>query len=197
MKKMLFTALAAALFFTACNTQSDNTKTEEVAPTEAAQTAPISDKIVYLQMSKILSDCDLAQTEGKVLEEKNRKTQESLARRERNLQNEANQLQEKYQKGLMTTADAQKKQQSLERRAQSLQASAQKELQALEEENNVFGNRMKDLVDRAVEEINAEKHYKFILEASLVVHADPALDITTEVLAKVNELYAADKKSNK
>ena len=93
--------------------------------------------------------------------------------------------------------DAQAKQNSIEQRAAAYQNSAQKEAQALDEENYVFTNRAQDLLQRAVEAINADKKYRLIINASALIDADTTLNITPAVLAKVNELYAAEKKENK
>ena len=100
-------------------------------------------------------------------------------------------------KGLITTNDAQAQQQSIEKRVASYQSSAQKEAQALDEENYVFTNRAQDLLHRAVQEINGDKKYKLIINATALIDADSTLNITPAVLAKVNELYAADKKAVK
>lgn len=192
MKKTLFTALVAAIALTACGTKTAET-TVATAAAEAA--APGAGDIVYVQVEAVLAQCDLFTQEGAPLQEKTQKAQKSWAQREQNLQAEAAQLQEKYQKGLITTNDAQTKQQSIEQRAVSYQNSAQKEARALEEENYVFTNRAQDLLQRAVDALNADKKYKLILNASALIDADTTLNITPAVLAKVNELYAADKKS--
>ena len=52
---------------------------------------------------------------------------------------------------------------------------------------------MQDLLIRAVQAVNAEKKYKMVLNASALLDADMALDISDAVLAKFNELYAAEK----
>ena len=57
--------------------------------------------------------------------------------------------------------------------------------------------RFEGVIHRAVQELNADKKYKLILNATSLVDADSLLDITPLVLAKVNELYAADKKADK
>ena len=129
------------------------------------------------------------------LQAKNEKTQKSLAEKEQKLQNEMVQLQEKYQKGLITTIEAQRKEQDIQKRVASYQETAQKQLRALEEENIVFQNRMGDLMQRAIDELNADGAYKMIVNASALLDASADLDITELVLAKVNELYAADKAS--
>lgn len=194
MKKTLFT-LATALCMMACGTKSAETTGENADATAAAQQA--AGEIAYVQVEAVLAQCDLYKNEGTALQEKTEKAQKSWAQRERNLQAEAAQLQEKYQKGLITTADAQAQQQSIEKRVAAYQSSAQKEAQTLDEENYVFTNRAQDLLQRAVQEINADKKYKLIVNASALIDADTTLNITPAVLAKVNELYAADRKAAK
>lgn len=194
MKKTLFPALAAALVLAACGTKTAE-QTRDAAEAVAQQV--VSSDIAYVQVEAVLAQCDLYKTEGVALQEKTEKAQKSWAQREKGLQAEAAQLQEKYQKGLITSRDAQSQQESIQKRAESYQANAQKEAQTLDEENYVFTNRAQDLLQRAVQEINAGKKYKLIINATALIDADTTLNITPAVLAKVNELYAADKKAEK
>lgn len=193
MKKMLFTALVAACAMTACGTKT----TETAAAAEEVTREIGSSDIAYVQVEAVLAQCDLFLNEGKALQEKTQKAQKSWAQKEQNLQSEAAQLQEKYQKGLITTNDAQAQQQSIGKRVAAYQSSAQKEAQALDEENYVFTNRAQDLLHRAVQDINADKKYKMIVNSTALIDADTTLNITPAVLAKVNELYAADQKAEK
>ena len=194
MKKTLFPALAAALVLAACGTKT--TGQAEVAAEAAAQQVVSSD-IAYVQVEAVLAQCDLYKNEGVALQEKTEKAQKSWAQREQNLQAEAAQLQQKYEKGLITSRDAQAQQESLLKRAAAYQNNAQKEAQSLDEENYVFTNRAQDLIHRAVQELSADKKYKLILNATALIGADSTLNITPAVLQKVNELYAADKKAEK
>lgn len=194
MKKTLFPALAAALILAACGTKTaEQTEASGETPTQKV----ISSDIAYIQVEAVLAQCDLYQKEGVALQEKTQKAQKSWAQREKNLQAEAAQLQEKYEKGLITTRDAQAQQESIQKKVASYQANAQKEAQTLDEENFVFSNRAQDLLHRAVKEINADGKYKLIINASALIDADSTLDITPAILAKVNELYAADQKEAK
>ena len=193
MKKMLFTALVAACAMTACGTKT----TETAAAAEEATREIGSSDIAYVQVEAVLAQCDLFLNEGKALQEKTQKAQKSWAQREQNLQAEAAQLQQKYEKGLITSRDAQAQQESIQKKVASYQSNAQKEAQTLDEENYVFTNRAQDLLHRAVQEINSGKKYKLILNASALIDADTTLNITPAVLAKVNELYAADQKNVK
>ena len=121
------------------------------------------------------------------------------------MQNDAVKLQQDYEKGLITTLNAQqkgeelaKKEQSIQTRMNTLQSTVQKEgeqlakdEQALAEEQLVIMNRFQELTRKALEEINADKRYKMILNATSVIDADPTLDISSLVLKKVDELYEA------
>ena len=190
MKKIFMFALAMACALTACSTQQG---AQGEAAEGAAREIGGSD-IAYVQVEAVLAQCDLYQKEGVALQEKTQKAQESWAKKERSLQAEAAALQEKYEKGLITTRDAQAKQESIQKRAASFQAATQKEAQTLDEENVVFTNRAQDLLRRAVDAVNADKKYKLIINASALIDADTTLDITPAILAKVNELYAAEAK---
>ena len=192
MKKVLFAALAL-VFAASCNTAPKTTTTDAAE----AKTEVTSADIVFVRTDAVFAESEIFKTEGVALQAKNEKTQKSLAEKEQKLQNEMIKLQESYQKGLITTIEAQRKEQDLQKRAAEYQESAQKQLRALEEENIVFQNRMADLMQRAIREINAEGAYKMIVNATALLDASEQLDITSIVLAKVDEIYAADKASSK
>lgn len=187
MKKTLFAAIVAAMAFVGCAQKSQS----DVQVAEGASVG--ASDIAFVQVEAVLAQSDLYLNEGKALEERTQKAQQEWARKQQGLQYEMNQLQEKYQKGLITTLDAQKKQESLQRRAANLENTIQQEGSALEEENVVFSNRAQDLMRRAVSQVNADKKYKLIVNASALIDADTTLDITSTVLEAVNRLYAEEK----
>ena len=191
--KRIFIAALAFLAIVGCKENKQNTETTEQAATEVVTEGDLA----FVNVDYVLAESDIFQTEGIALRDKTEKTQQKWAKKEQNLQNEINQLAEKYQKGLITTRNAQEKEQELQKRAVSMQTAAQKEGKELEEESIVFQNRMNDLLMRAVQEINADKKYKMIVAATALLDADESLNLTEKVLAKVNELYAAEKASSK
>ncbi|MFI3281603.1 MAG: OmpH family outer membrane protein [Rikenellaceae bacterium] len=193
MKRFFIFASLAVLSLVACNT-APSAQTAEGQTSEVA--APSGD-VAYVRSEMVISGSELFLTEGVALRTKSEKAQASWAKSEQGFQYEASQLQEKYQKGLITTANAQKQQESIEKRMRTFQTNAQKEAQTLEEENYVFTNRAQDLFRRAVSQLNADQKYKMILDASLVIDADSTLDLSDQVLAIVNELYAAEKQEAK
>ena len=193
MKKVLFAAVAL-IFAVSCNTASN--KSTSATEAEAKSEVAASD-LAFVRTDAVFAESEIFKTEGTALQSKNEKTQKSLAEKEQKLQNEMVQLQEKYQKGLITTIEAQRKEQDIQKRVAAYQENAQKQLRALEEENMVFQNRMADLMQRAINEINADGAYKMIVNATALLDASDDLDITSIVLDKVNELYAADKNASK
>lgn len=193
MKKILYATFAAALAMTSCGNNPQPEASAAAAETETQTVA--SGELAYVQVEAVMAQCDLFLKEGKALQEKTQKTQSSWAQKEQSLQGEMARLQEKYQKGLITTYDAQNEQRKIEQKIQNYQSAAQKEAQTLEEENFVFTNRAQDLLRRAVQEVNADRKYRMIVDAKALLDADTTLDITKSILAKVNELYAADQKA--
>lgn len=193
MKRLFIYAFVAALSLTACNT-TPATQSESSCDSSKGS---VNGDIAYVRSEYVLSESELFKTEGEALRAKSEKTQAAWAKSEQGFQYEANQLQEKYQKGLITSANAQKQQASIESRVKTYQTNAQKEAQAMEEENYVFTNRAQDLFRRAVSQLNENKDYKLILNASAIIDADTLLDLSDQVLTIINELYAAEQAETK
>ena len=191
--KRIFIAALAFLAIVGCKENKQNTETTEQTATEVVTGGDLA----FVNVDYVLAESDIFKTEGIALRDKTEKTQQKWMKKEQALQTEMQQLAEKYQKGLITTRNAQEKEQELQKRAASLQSAAQKEGKELEEESIVFQNRMNDLLMRAVQDINADKKYKMIVAATALLDADESLNLTEKVLAKVNELYAAEKASSK
>ena len=131
------------------------------------------------------------------------KQEQALAEQYNKLQAEAAKLQDDFNRGLITSIEATRKQEDIQKRGAELQgrmadydkqvqqqaADFQKEEQVLAEEQNVVINRFQKLLRDALDEINADKRYKMIVNAVSVVDADPSLNISSIVLTKVDELY--------
>ena len=58
-------------------------------------------------------------------------------------------------------------------------------------------DQVTEILNRAIDEINADGAYKMIVNATALLDAADELDITSIVLDKVNALYAADKAAAK
>ena len=222
MKKSLLSILAIALMMVACGGSKSEAKVEveSAEPTDVQGVECVaSGDVVFIDLDYIMATSKFYAAEGIALEtkmqnfqQKSITVQEGWAKKEQNLANEYNKLQaeaakleEDYAKGLITTLNAQKKQEEIQTKANSIQAKMnnfqttvqtegqelQKEEQALSEEQVVLMNRFKELASKAIDEINADRRYKMIINAVSVVDADPALNISDLVLERVNTLYEA------
>ena len=188
MKKTFFAAIVAALFAVGCTNNA--AQTTEGAAEQATIT---SSDIAFVKADSLLVMSDIYLTEGVALQKKLEAAQQSWAKKEQGFQYEAAQLQEKYQKGLITTLKAQETEENLNKRLQNYQQSMQKEAAVLDEENFVLQNRINMLVAEAIEEINKDGKYKLILNSTALLDGAQALDITKDLLKIVNEKYAAEK----
>ena len=154
----------AALAFLALVGCKENKQKADATEQTAVESVTEGD-LAYVNVDYVLAESEIFKTEGIALRDKTEKTQQKWA----------------------------KKEQELQKRAASMQTAAQKEGKELEEESIVFQNRMNDLLMRAVQEINADKKFKMIVQASALLDAEESLNISEQVLAKVNELYKAEK----
>ena len=192
MKKTFIAAVVAALFAVGCTNNA--AKTTEGA---AEQTAITSSDIAFVKADSLLIMSDIYQTEGVALQKKLETAQQSWAKKEQGFQYEAAQLQEKYQKGLITSIKAAETEENLNKRIQNYQQSMQKEAAVLDEENFVLNNRISALVAEAIAEINKDGKYKLIINSTALLDGASALDITKDLLKIVNEKYAAEKAAAK
>ena len=220
--KKAFLYLFAATVMTACVGAQNNEQVAVVEGenTESAVEVVASGDVVFVDLEYIMASSKLFAAEGTTLEEKMQAfeqkmvtTQEGWAKKEQGLaaeynklQSDAAKLQEEYAKGLITTINAQKKQEELQRKGESIQSrmnafqtavqtetvTLQGEEQQLAEEQMVLMNKFQDLSRRAINELNADKRYKMIVNAVSVVDADASLNISDIVLKRVDELYTAD-----
>jgi outer membrane protein len=224
MKKVMLFAATASLMFAACG--GDKAKSEQQEGADVAANgvvelptdAPVvSGDVVYIDIDYTMMASKLYQKEGKVFEQKMAdyrkkveaaqialaKQEQALAEQYNKLQAEAAKLQDDFNRGLITSIEATRKQEDIQKRGAELQgrmadydkqvqqqaADFQKEEQVLVEEQNVVINRFQKLLRDALDEINADKRYKMIVNAVSVVDADPSLNISSIVLTKVDELY--------
>ncbi len=222
MKKSLLFALAAVAMLSACNNAEEgdkntgNTTASDLTEVRTVECVASGD-VVYVHLDSVLNMSKLYAKEGEALNAKVQdfqqrlaSAQQSWAQREQNLaaeynklQNDAVKLQQDYEKGLITTLNAQQKseelatkEQSIQSRMNSLQSTVQSESQtlaaeeqALAEEQMVVMNRFNTLLRQAIGEINADKRYKMIIDGMTVIDSDPTLNISSLVLQKVDELY--------
>lgn len=191
MKKVF---IAASLAILAASCAAPESATTQSATTSTQPSACSSEcSLAYVNVDLVLSQSDIFTEEGLPLQKRSETAQREWSQKEQALQSDLAKLQQKYQSGLITSANAQKEQASIESRAQAFQTSVQQQMATLEEENIVFANRTQEMIRKAIESINEGKKYKMIINASALIDADTTLNITNVVLEELNKIYKAEK----
>ena len=197
MKKIsliLSAALLAGLLFTGCN----NTATTAPADT-AADTTAVAGSIVFFNIDKVVENYDMANDLRSVVETKVSGIQSEIDRRGNKLQKDANDFQNKMDKGLLTTSVANAQYQKLQQQQNDYQQYVVRKQQEMQEEQQVMLNQIMNAIAEYVQAYNATKQYALVLTTSgdilpaPVVTGSAALDITDEILAGLNAEYVKTK----
>ncbi len=189
-------SVAVAAIICACNA-TGNTSTQAANTAEAGATAA-QGSIVYIQLDSLINQYDMFNDLRSELENKAQAIQDDLTKKGRSFESAAKDFQTKIEKGLLTRSQAEEQQQRLAERQQNLQNLSQQKQYELAEEEAVMSRRVMDAVQTFLTKYNQEKGYAMIITSSAatntVIAANPALDITQDVLTGLNNEYIKSKK---
>ncbi len=201
MKKTLLVLGAAAMmaFAVSCKQNSATSSTE----TAAADTTATAGSIVFFNMDKVMEGYDMANDLNSVFETKANGIQAEIDRRGKKLEKDANDFQNKVDKGLLTSSVAQVQYQKLQQQQQDYQQYAVRKQQEMAEEQQVMMNNIADAIAQYVQAYNEEHQYAMILATAGNILSTPvvcglsSLDITEELLAGLNAEYIKTKEATK
>ena len=170
--------------------------TEAQAEGNATEVAASKGSIVYIDLDRILMEYDMANDLRSVVETKVQNIQAEVTRRGKKLENDVIEFQNKIDKGLLTRTNAEVQSQKLQQQELEFNNYAAQKEQEVQEEQVVMMNQLGDAIQTFIAKYNEQKQYAMILTNSggaPVLVADPALDITDDVLAGLNEEYIKSK----
>ncbi len=176
----------------ACN----QNKTADKPAASTAATVDSKETIVYINSDTLLSKYDYTKDMNKRLEEKGKASQSDLQAKGQAFQRQV----AEYQKNAATLPADQRQttEQQLQRKQQELQGyqqNATAEFQNLQATENT---KQYDKIADFTKAYAKEKGYKLVLLYSkaspVVLYGDPSMDVTADVLKKLNEAYAKEKK---
>ena len=188
--------IAAVTFGTLFLTQ--NSKPSSADGGESTEITANAGDIVYVNLDQIIMGYDFASDLRATVEVKVQKIQEEVQRRGKKFEKDYNTWMEKVNKGLITRSVAESQQAKLQKQQEELAQYAAQQEQIIQEEEIVMMNQIGDAIKTFLDSYNAEKGYAMILTnngGAPVITADPGLDITEDVLTKLNEEYIATKNS--
>ncbi|MBR2225021.1 MAG: OmpH family outer membrane protein [Bacteroidales bacterium] len=187
-------ALMAGFALTGCNNTANT-----AAPATQTDTTAAAGSIVFFNIDKVVENYDMANDLRSVVETKVSGIQSEIDRRGNKLQKDANDFQNKMDKGLLTSSVANAQYQKLQQQQNDYQQYAVRKQQEMAEEQQVMLNQIMNAISEFVQAYNAEKQYALILTTSgdilpaPVVTGSAALDITDEILAGLNAEYVKTK----
>ncbi|MBQ8420697.1 MAG: OmpH family outer membrane protein [Bacteroidales bacterium] len=189
-------SLVAVAVFGILSLTKDGKKAEASAEGGATEVTASKGDIVYVDLDRILMEYDMANDLRSVVETKVQSIQAEVNRKGKKLENDVKAFQEKIDKGLMTRSVAEVQGQKLQQQEVDFNNYAAQKQQEINEEQVVMMNQLGDAIQTFINKYNEEKQYAMILTNSggaPVITADPALDITDDVLAGLNEEYIKSK----
>ena len=202
MKKIILGIIATAginaiLTLSGCNNNSTP------AANEAGESTAVAGSIVYFNLDRVINEYDMANDLRSVAETKFNSINQEVNRRGTKLEKDSKAFQDKINKGLMTQSVAEIQYKKLQDQQNSFNQYAAQKQQEIAEEQQVMMNQIADAIKTFIDNFNAEKGYAMILTTqgdilpAPIVTADPALDITDEVLEGLNAEYVKSKAANK
>lgn len=163
-------------------------------------TAPVvtaaSGSIVYVNQDSLLSKYDYFKDMSKRLEDKGKSAQSDVGSRQQALQREA----AEYQKSANTLSADQRAttEQRLQREGQEFQQYQQNAAAQFQNEQADEQKKLYEKVAAFIKDYAKEKGYKMVLTFqkgnTTMWYGDPGLDVTADVIKRLNEAYTKDKK---
>ena len=189
-------SLVVAVTFGVLYLTGKNDKKVAGAEGESTEITASAGDIVYVELDRILMEYDMANDLRSSVEAKIQKIQEEVERRGKKLEKDINTWQEKLNKGLMTRSVAEAQKAKLQKQQEEFAQYAAQQEQLAQEEQMVMMNQIGDAIKTFLDAYNVEKEYAMIITNSggaPVITADEGLNITDDVLARLNEEYVQTK----
>ncbi|AZL15777.1 OmpH/Skp family outer membrane protein [Rickettsiales endosymbiont of Stachyamoeba lipophora] len=140
---------------------------------------------LVVDIEHVLSESNAAKNVQKQLEEKKKKYEDEIAKQENQLKADEGKL-KKEQKTLSPEA-FEKKVRSFQTKLAEVQRGIQMKRSNLEEMNIKGISKISEVASNVIKDIAEERKVKIVFPTSQILYADVSLDITVEVLKKVNQ----------
>jgi len=148
--------------------------------------------VVYINLDSLMNSYDLYNELKTQLMQEQQKSEANLNSKLKAYQRKAMEFQEKVEKRLVTTNQAEQMQQQLINEQQSLgQLKDQLQMQLMDK-TQAMNKQIYDRLSEYLKKYNSEKKHKIILGntmGNVVLEANENLDITNDILTGLNEEY--------
>lgn len=155
-----------------------------------------SGKIAYVNIDSLEANYELLKTKREQFKARQEQMEGELEHSYQQMQNDAANLQKKYEANQLTQSEGEAAQKRLMQMKQSLETRKQALTEQLMKEQETFNKDLKTRLDAYLEEYNKNKHFDYILSysasGSSILYANKQLDITKDVVAGMNASAKSD-----
>ncbi len=175
----------------ACNKTKTSDKTSDAKPA-----APVKAEMVFINQDTLTAKYDYVKDMRKRLEDKGKAAQNDVGGRKQAFQREV----AEYQKGANTLSADQRatKEQALQREGQDLQTYEQNTTAQFQNEQAGETQKLYEKVYAFTKQYAKEKGYKMVFTFQTgntnLLYADGSIDVTADVIKRLNDAYAKEKK---
>ena len=144
----------------------------------------------------MLNNYNLCKDLNEAMIKKQENVEVTLKEKMKSLDNEMRDFERKYQNHVFTPERAQQEQNRLIKKRQDLEALHQRLMGELQQESDKNNIQLRDSINAYLKEYNKTKGYNLIINNAgfnNLLYADPALNITQEVIDGLNKRYTPAK----
>jgi outer membrane protein len=171
--------------------------TTPAASVAAAPTGNNSGKIAYVNIDSLEANYELLKTKREQFKSRQTQMEGELEHSYQLLQNDAANLQKKFEAGQLSQTEGEAAQKRLMQMRQSLETRKQALTEQLMKEQETFNKDLKTRLDAFLEEYNKTRNYDYILSysssgSSSILYVNKALDVTKDVVNGMNASAKSD-----
>jgi len=211
--KLMIAATALSVTMISCNQTANNTNKEVNDTTQVKVEAPVVEtlntdtkeaaaftgdlKIVFIDTDSLVTRYKFFTDGNDRMVKLEKQTRNRLESKSKKLQREYEEYMRQGKAGLLTLKQQQDTEASLTKQQQDLATLEQKLSENLMMQKQLLNKQINDTVAKFIEAYRVEKGYTFILQKQTlngVLSGDPALDVTEEVIRRLNAKYDFDSK---
>ena len=181
--------LAMGLMMAQCD-GNKQANTPVIAPATGTATSGL--KIAFVEVDSLLSSYEFCIEMNLAMVKKEENVRATLNDKGKQLENEQQEFQYKYENNAFTKARAEEEYNRLMKKAQELDALKVKLAEELALENQKNNAQLRDSIDNFLKIYNAEKQYDFIISNAgydNLLYGNPAYNITGEIIEGLNARY--------
>jgi outer membrane protein len=199
LKGLTVCGLATSLLLFSCGGEKKPATGTQASPATSSNevaTTSSSAKIAYVNLDSLGAKYEYFKNKKADFDKRTAAIEVEIERLARNLQNEYNTLQGKAKAGTLTQAEGEAAERKLGAMQQDLETRRQNLGNQLMKDQDAFNEELQKRMDQYMEKFNADKGYDFILSYTKgggILYANPAKDITNEVVDFMNAEDAAGK----